>query len=113
MSNTLLIEGQLMHDYIKDIDDPKEALEKLATLDCQMGWDIHPERVRAIAYASWLKEKGMDDWYDYFEKMIQFHAQIASGATINIESLGEVPDAPEGWIPPLDYLKAKLKELAA
>lgn len=106
MSNTLMIEGQMVYSSIENIETPKEALEKLATLEAPMGW-VHIERSRAMAYAMWLKEKGMDDWYAYFEKMVQFFAQIGTGATFNAESLGDIPDAPEGWIPPADYLKGK------
>lgn len=104
-----MIEGQLLYDKIGDIDDPKEALEKLATLNPQMGWNIHPERARAMAYAIWLKNKEMDEWYAYFEKAMQFFAQIATGGVFNAESLGELTEAPEGWIPPTDYLKGVVK----
>jgi len=109
MSNTLVIEAQLMFDSLKEIDDPKEALEKLASLECQMGWGIHPERARAIAYGIWLTEK-RPDWYPYFEQMITFLAQVGTGQVVNIETLVSIEQAPEGWIAPVDYLKGKVVE---
>ena len=108
MNNILAIEGQIMYDAIKDIDTPKEALTKLAGLKPSMGWDVHPERVRAVTYAMWLKEKGFDDMFAYFEKMIQFLGMINSGGVVNIAGLGDIPDAPEGWIVPTPYLKGKI-----
>lgn len=110
MSNTLTIEAQLMYDDIKDIDDPKEALEKLATLEPQMGWGIHPERVRAVAYGIWLNEK-RPDWYPFYEKMILFFSAVSKGDTVGtLFSCDEMPEAPEGWIPPMEYLKGGVVE---
>ena len=111
MSNTLTIEGQLMYDYIKEIDEPEEALKKLATLNPQMGWGIHPERVRALAYAMWLQDH-KKDWYPFYEKMIGFLTAIAEantpGTMISIDKMGEIPEVPEGWTAPVKYLSGEI-----
>jgi len=109
MSNTLIIEAQIMYDHLKEIDEPKEALEKLATLEGQMGWNIHPERIRALAYGMWLNEK-RPDWYPYFEKLIEVFSAIASANLVNLSNMGEIPEAPEGWIAPVQYFKGKVVE---
>ena len=107
MSNTLTIEGQIMYDAIKDIDTPKEALTKLAGLQPSMGWDVHPERARAAAYAIWLSEKKLDAMLAYYDKMLQFFVEIEKG-TIDITKFGHLTDAPEGWIAPALYLKGEI-----
>lgn len=106
MADILMIEGQMMYHSIEGIDDPKEVLEKLATLEPPMGW-CHIEKLRAVAYAIWLKEKGMDDWYAYYEKMLQFLGQINRGGTVDFEGLGNM-EVPDGWIAPTEYIRGKV-----
>ncbi len=107
MADPLMVEGQVLYHSIENIDDPKEALEKLATLEAPMGW-VNIERSRAIAYGMWLKDNDMDDWYAYYEKLLQFFAQISAGGTVDFESFANV-EAPEEWVVPTPYLKGLKK----
>jgi len=110
MSNTLQIEAMMMYDNICHIAEPKEALEVIATLEPQMGWGIHPERVRAVAYAIWLSNH-KSEWFTYYEQMLILFSQASGDKPVNIQDIVEkAGGVPDGWIPPMEYIKGKVVE---
>jgi hypothetical protein len=96
------IEVAIMYNRVKDLPDPKAVLEKIATLNCEMGWVKEPQEVRLMAYACWLKEHGKQDWYDYIEASAKALAVIVLGGIP-----GGIPEVPAGWIEPRDYLDGR------
>lgn len=61
MKNAEVIEISLMYERIKDLEEPKQVLEKIAKLETEMGWsDVTV--IRYATYGLWLKEY-KDDWF--------------------------------------------------
>jgi len=98
MSNTKTIEVSAMYNCIKNIKEPKAVLIALSKLESEMGWHDSKE-VRFWTYGVWLMKNGSPGWYDYY---------VALNNTIKIVKNGgvpfEIPDEPNGWIPPIPYL---------
>lgn len=104
MRNTEVIEANLMLDKIDGLTDPKAVLEKLAASDTEMGWGENAVNIRALCYGAWLK-KNRPDWHEFF---------VASANILNSMLAGgpgpdELPKAPDGYIPPMPYLKGNKK----
>lgn len=104
MYNIEVVETNLMYSRIKDITDPKTALEKLKTSTCSMGFGCDDKQMRYLAYGLWLKEHGPEGWFDYL---------IESNRILLLLALGhcpdKIPDAPANWIAPMDYIAGEKK----
>ncbi len=101
------IEVAVMYNRVKELTDAKAVLEKLATLTPEMGWSRDPKEIRFLAYATWLKEHGKEGWFEFLEE---------SSKALQILMLGgmppRIPEAPEGWIAPMDYFEGKIPKEA-
>ena len=90
-----------MYDQIKDLEEPKQVLEKIAKLETEMGWsDVTV--IRYGAYGLWLKEY-KDDWFKYLIEIKDVLVALQAGV-LKVPSM----NAPEGWIAPVPYFKGEL-----
>ena len=106
VTNVQLIETQFMFNEIEEIEDPKEALEKLATLELTLESNLKVEDVRMWAYGTWLKKvKKDEEWADYLAQSVNELKRLLEG-----ELPEKVGEPPEGWIPPLKYFAGDTSE---
>lgn len=101
------IEVSFMYNRVKNLTEPKAVLEKLATLSLEMGWTKNVGEIRLMAYALWLKEHGKEDWCNFIE------ASMKAIAVILLDGMpAKIPEAPEGWIEPMEYINGRIPKEA-
>lgn len=106
MDNITSMAVSMMYAKIENVTEPKEALEILAKSENDMGWcgvmggDVMD--IRFKAYGVWLYKYNRE-WFDYLKAINDFIGALGFGA-VNIPSQEE----PDGWIPPIPYLKGEV-----
>ena len=97
MRNVELIEVNIMYGGIKDLQTPKEVLEKLAVSKCAV-FGLKDSQIRYLTYGLWLSKNGYDTWLKFLGNMNKFVESLTTGDIIRLS------EPPEGWISPLAYL---------
>ena len=104
MKNTEIVEVSFMYNRVEELTEPKEVLEALSKLECEMGWsDVTV--IRYGAYGLWLKEHGKDDWFKYLIELKDLLSGLQAGV-LKCPSM----DTPEGWIAPVPYFKGQISK---
>jgi len=106
MSVAEMVEASAIAGEVEDLTDPKEVLEKIAKSEPIM-FTVPPEKVRILAYGSWLKDHGPEGWYDFYVKTLSVLNKVLSGCgeTVSEEELIETSSPPEGWVAPTSYIQ--------